>query len=973
MGAAILTIAAVIGGLLAFLQDGESPQQQALDSVRKGRLLVAKRDWKTAELLARSAIELNKDLATAYQLAAECALVRQDYKQALDDLSSITQEDNDLWRKAQIKTAKIYQFQLHRLSKAEKAYRLVLSAYPDDIEANDGCARLLGLCGRRTEAIPHILKIVRAGQKTDLLMLLSRESGSLNNAELLEAARKSAPHDPNPLLGQATAAASRHENEEALDLLKTAGKLNDLPKDFHSRLGRQLLETQRFEELKAWAKEVSNENTTGETWMVLASCAAHAGDKMGTARCYWEALKLRPESLVATNQMAQILKVTGEQELAAVFSKRVEEINSLRAAQRNAIMSSETPKLAEIMKMIDTYESVGRLWEALGWGIMALDAQPDSQPLQQFTRRLKTKLSNAPLALTLHDDNPASQVDLSHFPLPNFDKLADEDRTKITSSDISFRRQGTDVGFDFRYFDGSVETTRRMDEFSGGGVAVIDFDNDNRPDLFCSQGRASREHESSQEQHFDQLFRNTSQQTFRECAAEASVLMTTEFGQGVAAGDVNNDGFVDLYTASTGTNALWINNGDGTFSLDAGFASKQQKDWTTSCLIADINGDSIPDLYDVNYLAGHDLFTRTCTDENNEPVLCALYDFPAAMDCLWIGNGGGDYTESSQSLMSPPPAGKGLGIVAIKSESSGLSLFVANDTTANFFYTPSTEENKFTDIAITAGLAFNADGKAEACMGVAVGDCTQDGQLDLFITNFLYESNTFYTPIGPRLFEDKTRMFGLHDVSLPVLGFGTQFLDANLDGQMELYVANGHTQDLSRSGTPYAMKPQLFEWTQNGFQQLPESQLGDWSSHKAVGRSVATLDWNRDGYKDLVVGRLDAPYDLLTNTSGMPNVHGVAIRLVATQSARDAIGTIVTAVIGEESRVYQLTAGDGYQCSNERLIQIGCGPERQIDRLTVEWPSGQTQSLSDVEVDGQITWVEDQGAFPCPEGENVLQ
>lgn len=249
----------------------------------------------------------------------------------------------------------------------------------------------------------------------------------------------------------------------------------------------------------------------------------------------------------------------------------------------------------------------------------------------------------------------------------------------------------------------------------------------------------------------------------------------------------------------------------------------------------------------------------------------------------------------------------------------------------------------------------------EACMGIAAADCTQDGRLDLFVTNFLHEANTFYCPVGQQIFQDKTQEVGLFEPSLPNLGFGTQFLDANLDGRPELFVANGYTQDLSQYDVPYKMKPQMFEWTGTRFASLAESQLGPWSSVSVVGRSVARLDWNIDGKPDLAVGLLDAPSFFLTNTSNAPANHYVSLGLVATESARDAIGAVVTVMIGGSSYVHQLTAGDGYQCTNERRINIGCGPAASIDRLKVEWPSGAVQEFTSVSTSMQCILVEGHG------------
>lgn len=957
----LISVAAalVVFGILAVFLRSPSQEQQARTRLQRARMLAAQGELLEAEELAREAGLMDKGLSTAHRLAAECAFQRRDFEQALTDLSRIDQASGEDWLVGRQLAAEILHNHVFRFREAESAYQDVLSVKPNDIFANNGYARLLGLCGRRTEAIPHVIRLIQAGEETDLLILLARESGSLNDPEMLQAARKAAPTDPNPLLGQATVAASSQKPALALSLLQQASPLPGLPPDFHGRLGRQLLDSQRMDELNEWRQRVRTETASPETWIVLAELAERSEDQRGAIRCFWEAVKRRPESLKATSQLARQLTADGQPELAAPFIRRVQLLNKFRDSQQLAIMSDEEPTFQNMLDMIAAYESVGRLWEAMAWAQLTRQIEPSSSELTDVLGSLKSRVQQLPEMLTAPEYNPALQVDLSHYPLPSLKSQVSPATTGAASSDIAFTQQQSEIGFDFTWFDGTASTTRRMFEFGGGGIAVIDFDNDLAPDLFCTQGHSWNEPESAADLYPDTLFRNLQGQRFDSVPTSKSGMAELGFGQGVSAGDINNDGFADIYVATTGVNVLWLNNGDGTFSDVSTTLTGKMSQWTTSCLIADINGDSIPDLYDVNYLSGDDVFDRVCTDESGMTVMCAPYDFEPAMDRLWLGDGSGGFTEQGSQYLSPPPNGKGLGIAAVNVKNDRLSLFVANDTTANFFYSAeSSDSSSLTDIAATAGLAFNGDGKAEACMGIAVADCTQDGRLDLMVTNFLYESNTLYVPVDDHLFEDQTRELGLHDATLPVLGFGTQFLDANLDGRLELFVTNGFTQDLSIQNTPYQMKPQLFEWTGKGFAEVPEGQSGEWSHQKSAGRAAARLDWNLDGRPDLVVGRLDDPYFVLTNSSSNNENRFLRLQLVATTTARDAIGATVTVTLGDSRQTHQLTAGDGYQCSNERQILIGCGDAAKVDQLSVTWPSGTRQMLVDIPTDMSITLVE---------------
>lgn len=943
----------LVGGLLFVgWRYANSGPEDPREMVEQARTLASQGKFVAAEDLARRAISIESDLPVGRRLAAECAIKRQDYQQALQDLSGIDARHQEHWLAAQIMRADLLHHHLYRLRDAEQAYREILKIESQSVFAHDGLARLLGLCGRRQEALPHILSLIRLGEDTDLLILLSREGAHITDPEVLVAARKADPDDANPLIGMAHAAYSNQEYRESLRLLEEAKSLDGLPADYHGRVGEQLLNLGEFDRLEVWAQS-TKAPLSAKSWNVLAALANHQQDVNATIRCHWEELKLHPESIPALNQLVQKLNAASHSDLAEHFSARIQDLDKLWQLQQVTIMSSETPQFSDIWELIQTYAKVGRHWEAFAWGKLALDAEPQHQELRQLLNSLFSEMPQWPLEQTLPDYNIALDVDLSHFELPATWDHSTDASDDVQTSSIRLAQNSSDIGFDFTYFTGSEGTTKRMFELAGGGLACLDFDCDGFPDLFCTQGHAW---DNKDELHHDALFRNADGKRLMNCADQSGI-SETGFGQGASAGDLNNDGFPDLYVANTHGNELWINNGDGTFTSKSLAANPQ---WTTSCLIADVNGDSIADLYDVNYLAGDDLFIRTCRHDSGGKIMCLPYDFQGAKDCLWLGDGEGGFVDRTDEVLTQPPNGKGLGVLAWKPDSGhefqkGLSLFVSNDTVANFHFTPD-DQGTWTDTALSSGLAYNGDGKAEACMGIACGDCDEDGWLDLHVTNFLYESNTFYRNVNGVFLEDRTRAFQLHESSLPVLGFGTQFLDANLDGHIELFVINGHTEDLSKYDVPFEMPPQYFEWMGDQFAELSSEQLGTWYDNKYVGRAVARWDWNVDHKPDLVVGMLDRPSFILTNQS--PSENWLEIRLVGTSSARDATGTTVFVKTGVRRSVHQLTAGDGYQCSNQKLLFIGLGQSNEINELTVIWPSGTVMTLTNVQPNQRLLLVE---------------
>jgi hypothetical protein len=230
--------------------------------------------------------------------------------------------------------------------------------------------------------------------------------------------------------------------------------------------------------------------------------------------------------------------------------------------------------------------------------------------------------------------------------------------------------------------------------------------------------------------------------------------------------------------------------------------------------------------------------------------------------------------------------------------------------------------------------------------------------LDLFVTNFFREPNTLYLQQPDGTFIDGTRKAQLYDPSFPMLGWGTQFVDGELDGIGDLMVVNGHINDLSHAGTPYKMPPQYFRNQGGGaFAELPAAMLGPYFEGKRLGRALVRLDWNRDGLEDLCATHVDAPVALLTNRT-KPHGRFLAVQLRGVQSARDAIGATVRVAAAGRTYIRQLTAGDGFQASNERQLVFGLGDADRVDELTVRWPGGLDQTFRDVSVDQTIILVE---------------
>jgi hypothetical protein len=529
----------------------------------------------------------------------------------------------------------------------------------------------------------------------------------------------------------------------------------------------------------------------------------------------------------------------------------------------------------------------------------------------------------------------------------------------------SFVESTDAAGIDFTYFNGDDLASKGMHihQTLGGGIAVIDYDGDGWPDLHFTQGAREAMIEADAD-HIDRIYRNLGNGRFLDVTPAAGV-GDDRYSQGATVGDYDNDGFPDLFVSNIGKSRLYRNNGDGTFTdctLAAGIALNH---WSTSCLLADLNGDGFADLYDVTYIRGTEAFHLKCGDDLARA--CTPLGFPGENDHLLLNLGDGTFRDVSDEAGLASVTGKGLGILAADFERSGqLSLIVANDTEMNFYLTNLTGQRGalplFEERGVANGLAFNRDGMTQANMGIAADDCNGDGLLDLFITTFYKEAKTLRLQQPGQMFVDMTREANLRDASFDTLGFGTQFLDGELDGLPDLVVANGHVDDYTHKGLPFEMRPHYFRNIGHcRFIEPPAETLGPYFEARHVGRSLVRFDWNRDGREDFAVSHLNTPVALVTNATQGAG-HSLTVRLVAVNSARDGIGAIVTLQAGDFTRVRELTAGDGYFASNQRELVFGLGDHEKVDSLVVQWPSGKQQHFADIAVDRQYLLIENREA-----------
>jgi thioredoxin-like negative regulator of GroEL len=932
--------------------------------VAEARRQLAKGQFGKAESLARRALARQPHNGWALIVAAEAANFQKHPDSALEYYSQIPEDCSPASVAGQFGAGEFF-VQQGRLSEGEQKLRRTLACDPDHRGSHLRLAFVLGITGRRWESVPHMLTLLRSGRfPAEHLLLLGDVERAVDKRLVLTRCRENAPDDPLPLLGQARLWMVENDVPEAHRLLERV--VAALPNEYEAqaRLGTVLLEMRRSEEFLDWlARLPPAADHHPETWVVRGRWFLLQNDSRTAARCFWEAVLRDPDHRVANYRLGSALAAINDPDRAAPFLKRADSLEHLTTViddlHRNHHDKRSMHKASELA------ESLARVWEAWGWALLARGEDPRLDWAEQTIARLEPLLGSD-VPRTLPKGNPALQMDLSSIPLPDWKALpglaAPRPRDEHGGVQVRFADVAAEAGIQFTYFSGPARRNRAhyIFETTGGGVAALDFDGDTWPDLYFTQG-CHWPPTDEQGEHRDRLYRNLADGRAADVTALAG-LGDEQFSQGIGAGDFNNDGFSDLYLANIGPNRLYQNNGDGTFTDVSDSAGIRGDHWTTSCLIADLNGDSWPDLYDVNYCAGSEVFTLLCP-RKGEARSCSPRAFDAAPDQVYLNRGNGTFEDVSESSGILAPNGYGLGIVAGDFEGAGrLNVFVANDGTANFYFVNQTDPRngklKFVEQALVAGLAFDADGFAQACMGVAAGDADGNGLVDLYVSNFYNESDTLYLQQPGGIFVDMTRQAGLREPSYAPLGFGTQFLDGDLDGWPDLVLTNGHVDDLRAIGEPYEMSPQYFQNVGGGrFAELPASSLGTFFEGKYRGRGLARLDWNRDGKEDFVVSHIGSPSALVVNrTEGTG--HFLALQFRGVISSRDAIGIIVQATAGGRTWTSQLTAGDGYQASNERRLVFGLGEVTSVEKLHVRWLSGTEQTFRDVSADADLLLIE---------------
>lgn len=508
-------------------------------------------------------------------------------------------------------------------------------------------------------------------------------------------------------------------------------------------------------------------------------------------------------------------------------------------------------------------------------------------------------------------------------------------------------------------------------ENMGGGVILIDYDRDGWPDIFFTNAPTIDMALHNERVH-GSLYHNNHDGTFTDTTVKAAVNKAC-FGMGGAVGDYNNDGWPDLYLTCMGGNILYRNNGDGTFTDVTAHAGVTDGTFATGAAFGDYDGDGNLDLYVAGYVDFHlDALPKfgtsaTCTFRSI-PVQCGPRGLKGAPDVLYHNNGDGTFTDvTERSGVTDHALYYGLGVLWSDFDNSGRpSILVANDTTPNYLYR-NMGNGTFTDIGEEAGVAVNGDGDEQANMGVSTGDYLHNGLPAIYITTFADEYFPLYRNDGKWNFTDITSIAGTMIPSLPWVGWGTAFFDADNDGWLDLIAVNGHVYpqvDSVPKLTGYR-EPKLLLMNQgNGTFCNASAQAGSALEELHISRGAAIGDLFHTGNLDVVVEDLDDAPMILKNL-GVPGNHWISFQLGGTKSNRLGIGARITLKTEKMVQTAELQSGGSYLSQNDLTVHFGLGVATIISNVEIRWPSGHIDTLKDFGVDQRICILEGTGSVPC--------
>jgi enediyne biosynthesis protein E4 len=538
---------------------------------------------------------------------------------------------------------------------------------------------------------------------------------------------------------------------------------------------------------------------------------------------------------------------------------------------------------------------------------------------------------------------------------------------KESTSGLTFRFSDVTAaaGIQFRHNSGGYGG-KLLPETLGSGCAFLDYDGDGWQDILLVNGMDWPGHK--RQRSTLRLYRNNRNGTFTDVTRSAG-LDFEMYGMGVTVGDYNNDGFPDIFITCVGQSRLFRNTGKGTF-VDATRVSGLlgHQGFSTSALWFDYDRDGLLDLFVCNYVRWSPEQDVFCSLDGSHKSYCTPEAYRGDTCWLFHNRGNGTFEDVTATSGIFDSSSKSLGVAMFDYDQDGWpDLLVANDTQPNKLYR-NLRNGKFKDVAVEAGLAFSTEGKARAGMGVDIGDFDNSGKPGVAITNFDNEMIGLYRASTPGVFDDVSIPSGIGAASRNTLGFGCMFLDVDLDGYLDLVVANGHIDETVRNirgNTGYAQSPQLFLNRGAGkFHDVADGTGGGFETPK-VGRGLAYGDFDRDGDLDILMTTNNGPPYLYRNDQ-VANHRSIRFHLIGSKSNRDAIGALVRIFYEGQTQSRMVRGGSSYLSQSELAVIFGLGHREKIDRAVIDWPSGRAEEFKDLRAGNSYKCLETKGIEANP-------
>jgi predicted Zn-dependent protease len=812
----------------------------------------------------------------------------------------------------------------------------------------------LGPAEETLRALRH-LDSTEAAQVLQVHEHLLRLEGRTNEArDLIFASWRGAP-DPAAVLKRLYIL---EDSSFPLDYVKDVLKKGD-PGDDRVWLGRANVSIWqgRLAEAASWLDACEKRRPDDQAvWLARLSLAMASGDPSGARRAvghldgYWflpfEVLRLRawfagsrgdaeaerrtllalvddqPGNTAALARLGELDQQAGRLPEAEAFRRKLGEAIRLRERYTELLMRDEPARHVDELGRLA--RDLGRGVEARGWALI------------QQGRAAHERLWPVPLGKTPAPPPRRALSSLIGDLSPAVD-IASSPPAGVASILPAFTDDAQQAGLRFFHDNGHTSAPPPPTEAMCGGIGVLDYDGDGWYDVYAVQSGHFPPADSAR-QDGDRLFRNRGDGTFEDVTVRSGIAAFRQgYGHGVAVADFDNDGRPDLFVTRWRSYALYRNRGDGTFEdLTDRVGLGGDRDWPTSAVFADLDGDGDLDLYVCHYLLFDPAHPLHC-NRSDAQGFCMPRDYPSLPDHVFR-NDNGRFVEVTAEAGFVDPDGRGLGVVAANlDDDNKIDLYVANDMSANYLFR-NLGGFRFEETGQSSGSAASADGLYKSGMGIACGDLDGDLTLDLAVTNFFSESTTFFRNLGPALFVDHTAIIGLQAPSRPLLGFGAAFLDANNDGRLDFLSTNGHVQDL-RPRIPWTMPLQLLVGGPNGRLTDVSDRAGPPFRETHLGRGLAIGDFDNDGRIDALVLNQNQPLAYLRNRTERAD-HYVTFRLEGTSSNRDAVGARVTVTSGGRRRLGERIGGGSYQSASDPRVHFGLGDSRSIETVEVRWPSG---------------------------------